>query len=169
MTKPVVLIGRADCWKQDLEEFKILCQEFDVMAIGLDCSYDGYVKYFATYHIKDLPEYIRRRNLAGVNTDFLVVGHKLDKKEKVDIIEPHVAPSGSSALLGTLAAIRIGYDKIILCGCPLIGASHNGFQPYNVFQKGWSKKYESVKNYTKSMSGWTMELLGKPDLEWLKK
>jgi len=70
--------------------------------------------------------------------------------------------------LGTVAAIKLGYKKIILCGCPLEGACRTGFQPYNHFQRGWIARYQEVFSYTRSMSGYTKEILGFPTKKWIE-
>jgi hypothetical protein len=170
--KPIVLIGRAICWSSGLEEIKKLCPEFDVMAVGMDCPYEGEVQYLVTYHYKDIKEYIKKRKKNGLSTKFLSISHvkKTPKNiliEEVDIVEPHKDPSGSSSLLGTAAAIRLGYQKIILCGCPLEGRNQEDTRSYNHFQRGWEKRREEVINYTRSMSGWTKIFLGYPTKEWL--
>jgi hypothetical protein len=164
--KPIVLIGRADYWKEDLKELQKLINDFDVMAVGLDCLYSGVIKYFVTYHPTDIVEYLKRRSFAETNTNFRIIGHK--SNPGVDIIELHREPSGSSALLGSFAAIKLGYNKIILCGCPMEGRHPNNFQSYNHFQKGWIAYKSEVEGKVKSMSGWTKEFLGAPTEEWLE-
>jgi hypothetical protein len=163
--QPIILIGRADCWKEDFERAKLLLCDFHVMAIGKDCPYEGEVKYFVTYHAQDISEYKKKRE----NEQFLVIGDK--PKPGVDIIEKHTTgrTTGSSALLGASAAIRLGYTKIILCGCPLQGINPvNRFQPYEHFQKGWVARRGDVIQYVRSMSGWTRDFLGEPTMEWLE-
>jgi hypothetical protein len=60
----------------------------------------------------------------------------------------------------------LGYKRIILCGCPLIGFN-KGNQSYAPFQKGWEKNGEELKPFVRSMSGFTREFLGEPDKGWL--
>ena len=160
--KPIVLIGRADCWEEDFHNIKKLIQEFDTMAIGVDCSYKEQVDYLATYHPKDL--LFCKKDFSCTK----IISHRKIEDVNIDIVECHVAPTGSSALLGVLAAInKLNYTKIVLCGCPLIGQAKNGFKPYDDFQKGWIKKEAEIKPYVRSMSGWTKEFLGEPTKEWL--
>jgi len=145
---------------------------FDFMAIGLDAvdKYSWNIKYVATYHPDDIPLIKDRRAKIGGNTDYLIISHVEffnGAKVDVDIVEPYEPPSGSSALLGTLAAIRMGYDKIILCGCPLIGRNDKN-QSYEDFREGWIAKKNVVIGKVKSMSGWTKEFLGGVTEEWLK-
>lgn len=173
--KPVVLIGRADCWKDDFERFKSICNDFDVMAIGLNCLYDGKIKYFVTYHSVDIQQY--KNNRPG---DYLVICHEEGKYDNVDIVvemndkkKLKKGFSGSSALLAVIAAIRLEYKKVILCGCPMEGPhkkeGRKDFPPYSHFQKGWAIRKEEIEGYAKSMSGWTKDFLGEPTIEWLNK
>jgi len=163
--KPILLIGSAECWEKDLEEAKEIISEFDVMSVGDSCLYYKEIKFFVTYHPVDIKGYRLQRIKFGGNLDYRVISHKL--KTGVDIVENHVAPSGSSALLGAAAAIRMGYKKVILCGCPMIGKVGGGYQPYDSFQKGWIARYNEIKSYVRSMSGFTANLLKRPDIWWL--
>jgi hypothetical protein len=140
--------------------------DFDIMAIGMSCPYEGYIKYFATYHIKDIPEYKIKREQSGLNTDYKIISHVNEKKYPVDFVFPFKPPSGSSALLGAFAAMSFTYKKIILCGCPLEGVNSKQ-SSYTIFRKGWLHHKNEVIPYCRSMSGWTKELLGEPTQEWL--
>jgi hypothetical protein len=164
--KVIALVGCASNWQRDLDSLGELGASFDVMAIGLDCPYKGNVKYFATYHIADIPLYQIKRGREGLNTDYKIIAHKSDKKNHVDAVFEYQSPSGSSALLGVFASLEFGYDKIVLCGCPLEGANAKK-HPYSVFRKGWQVHKNEVIGKVKSMSGWTAEFLGKPTREWL--
>jgi hypothetical protein len=144
-----------------------------LMAIGLDAvdKYLWNVKYFATYHPSEIEMAKERRASAGGNTDYMVISHQqhaenITGRDLVDLIIPCEQPSGSSALLGVLAGIQLGYKKIIVCGCPLQGKNDKGYD-YANFQTGWTAKLSEIKDKTRSMSGWTKELLGSPDTIWL--
>ena len=164
--KPIVLIGCAPCWKDDLDNLKAIIDDFDVMAVGMDCPYNGHIQYFVTYHQEDIPIYKMRKRNANYDSNFLVISHK--QNIEVDIIELHKNPTGSSALLGVVAVIRLGYKKIILCGCPMEGPNKNKFaKSYNHFQRGWMSRFAEIKDFTRSMSGYTREILGKPIKEWI--
>ena len=151
---------------QDLANLSLMdCGECDYMAVGIDAppilhSYE----YLVTYHIEDV------RSLPGLGFLGMIIHHEF--APEVNIVEPHTGPpevSGGSALLGVLAAIRLGYNKIVICGCPMEGPNprHKGWD-YNRFQGGWEKKAEVIKPFTRSMSGWTAKFLGKPTDEWLE-
>lgn len=169
----LIIVGSAPCAQEDvagalslLHEIQDMNDAFDVMAIGMDAvNYIVHIDYFATYHTADIDEARIRREADGLNTDYKIIAH-MQYKEMVQTILPCNPPSGSSALLGVLAGIKLGYRKIIVCGCPLIGKNAKGFD-YANFQKGWTAKFAAIKDKTRSMSGWTKKLLGAPDEVWL--
>jgi hypothetical protein len=128
-------------------------------------KYPWPIKYVATYHPEDIPGIQERRRQSGGNTDYKIISHL--PKEGVDICIPEYwAPSGSSSLLGAQAGLEMGYDRIVLCGCPLTGNAPGG-NPYEAFRPGWESRKETLLGKVKSMSGWTRELLGAPDEQWL--
>lgn len=168
--KILIIIGAAPCAQDDknatLKLLNLAGCKADFMAIGLDainCSKS--IKYLATYHPGDIIEARKRRADAGLNTDYEVISH-IQHQGSVQMILPCEKPSGSSALLGVLAGIKLGYEKIIVCGCPLEGKNTKNFD-YANFQKGWTAKLAEIKEKTRSMSGWTGALLGAPVKEWL--
>ena len=179
MNKVALIVGCAPCWEDDLNRFKTICSEFDVFAIGLDCPYKEEIKYFVTYHIEDIEAYKRKRTgdykIISHTNDFIKYSRERRKKPEwantnVDIVYPHQAPSGSSSLLGTKAALfKLGYNKVVLIGCPMdTGSIENKAKSYSVFQKGWLYFKSDLIGKVKSMSGWTRELLGEPTKEWIK-
>lgn len=180
--KKIIICGIAPCLEEDLEEICSWAIEgFDYMAVGVDCSdrvkFD--IQHAATYHPEEFVEFKKRRGTIGGNLNYKTHSHQngIDKvtKEKifVDYIWPLVEKSpysGSSAFLAAQASVGLGYQKIILCGCPMTGKNlinpkSNG---YDVFQKGWQKYApEMFGDKIKSMSGWTKQFLGEPTEEWL--
>jgi len=165
MTNRLIITGAAPDVLVDIAAVPRVC-EYDLMAIGPDAAdkYGWPIKYVATYHPEDLPEIRRRRERRGGNTDYRVVSHK--PGEGIDIVGPHHKPSGSSALLGALTAIRLGYDRIVLAGCPMTGKNAKG-RNYGDYRRGWETSLEELGGRVRSMSGWTAELLGRPTDEWI--
>jgi hypothetical protein len=166
----LIINGSAACVDQDLDAIHELIGELprDYMAIGLDAVDKHYwpIKYMATFHPAELPLIIQRRRDYGGNIDYEVISHEPRETVK-HFISDWWKPSGSSALLGVQAAItRLGYKKIILCGCPMTGFNEKN-NNYANFQQGWKARLKEVGDNVRSMSGWTMELLGAPTKEWL--
>lgn len=73
---------------------------------------------------------------------------------------------GGSAMYATLLGLEgLGFDRIILCGCPL----ETGDYLYNFeADRIWVERARVVfRGRVRSMSGNTRMLLGSPDAEWL--
>ena len=176
MKNILVITGAAPCVFDDLTALAInnpdilkdIANYADFMAIGLDAvdKYAWPLKYMATYHPVEIPEIKARREAIGGNTDYIVISH--ESNPGVDIIEPLLPGehSGSSALMGAQAAIKLGYRRIVLCGCPMTGISIKN-NNYESFYPGWEEKKKFLDDRVRSMSGWTRELLGAPTEEWL--
>lgn len=168
MTNYLLIAGSALCMEEDRRTAETVFGECDIMAVGMDaipklrdCA--GRIKYVVTNHAEDIPEIISRVNAINVS-DYRIVSPL--PGPGIDIVEPYRPPSGSSAITGALAALRMGYERIILCGCPLAGNAPEG-NPYEAFRPGWESKKDELAGKVKSMSGWTRELLGYPTKEWL--
>ncbi len=177
----VAVVGCSLEWASDLNRLREMFASPVIVAVGLDCPYREKVDYFATYHIEDINAYFEKRCKEKLNLDYKVITHTDDfikyekgtrkkvKKEKtiIDIIYPYEPPSGSSSLLATKAMIKQGFDKIVLCGCPLEGTNKDNLS-YTQFQRGWMKHRVSLGDKVRSMSGWTKEFLGEPTKEWVE-
>lgn len=165
---PLVITGSAPCVNADIASVPGVCG-FDYMVIGFAAAgmHTIYCKYMATYHPTEIPDIKKRREAIGGNTDYTVISHIATPG--VDIIEPLLPGerSGSSALLGAQAAIKLGYNRIVLCGCPLTGENDKKGS-YESFRVGWTQKKKYLNDRVRSMGGWTQELLGAPTQEWLK-
>lgn len=169
----MILIGAAPCAPDDIrhavEIIRHAGADYHQTCIGKTASavLKPQCEYLATYHPAQLPEIREQRRRDGCNLDYRVISH--ETRPEVSILEP-LPPgerSGSSALLAALAALRLGYDRIILCGCPLTGKNDKG-SDYESFRIGWQNKQKYLDDRVRSLSGWTRELLGAPTKEWLE-
>lgn len=164
--KHLIVMGAAPCRLADMAAVPRVCS-YDCMAIGMDAIDKGPwpIRYVATYHPEDIPDIYRRRAAIGANADFELICH--ERRDRVDIhIPDYWRPSGSSALLGIQAALLLGYERIVVCGCPLTGKNGSGAN-YEQFRKGWEARASQLSGRVRSMSGWTREFLGAPNEEWL--
>jgi len=140
---------------------------FDFMAIGLDAvdKYAWPIRWCATFHPAEIPSIRARREGRIGRVDFSIISH--EKRDYVELfINDWWMPSGSSALLGVQAALRLGYRRIVLAGCPLTGKNIEGGD-YENFRKGWEPRLKELGGRVRSMSGWTADFLGRPTDEWL--
>lgn len=172
----LIIVGSAPCAGEDIANvLSLLGNDYataDYMLIGLDAVENVRVpvQYFATYHPVDILPARERRAALGGNTDYLVISHRqyadAAGNPLVDEIIPFTPPPGSSALLGVLAGLKMGYNKIIVCGCPLEGLTKKKSN-YSKYQKGWLAKKAALGDSVRSLSGWTKEFLGEPTRGWL--
>jgi hypothetical protein len=162
MGKTAIILGSAPCAAADLRAIpEAVRRAADIIAVGVDALALSPlpIKYITTYHPEDVPEIKTRCPNAVIVAHVAAPG--------VDVVEPYTPPSGSSALCGALFALRAGYERIILCGCPLTGKAKAG-NDYAAFREGWEKKKDLVAEKVRSMSGWTKTFLGAPPQDWLR-
>lgn len=80
---------------------------------------------------------------------------------------------GSTGLLAVKIALEKSFDRIVLAGIPMMqeGAHfysrHRKWAGCNKFRRAWTRRIAWLRPRVKSMSGWTMELLGPPTVEWI--
>ncbi len=176
MKNGIIICGAAPCMEEDLSRIPNP-EAWDFLAVGMDAiaRVPYPLRFLATFHPDDIAISRVRRKAAGGNLDYKVIGHR--SQDNIDIVvnERNMAVtfsganSGSSALLGTLACVKLGYERIILCGCPLENEERGGkIKEYENYRKGWQKHLDLYVGKVKSMSGWTMQFLGPPPEEWLK-
>ena len=78
---------------------------------------------------------------------------------------------GSSGLYACKILMQEGFDRIVLAGVPMVPAEKNVArnQVWNAaksYRKAWERHAE-IKQFVRSISGWTKDLLGYPTPEWL--
>jgi hypothetical protein len=83
---------------------------------------------------------------------------------------------GSSALFGVLACLHLGYERIVLAGCPLDDKGHWYALPHEITPRIWHErdfqvwrdfKKQAESERVKSLSGFTRVVLGQPSATWL--
>ena len=83
---------------------------------------------------------------------------------------------GSTALFAVMIALEMGYKPIVLAGTPLDSKGHWYFDREKYGPTWTAETYQAWfefaagenAKYVKSMSGYTMQILGKADRKWLK-
>jgi len=168
--KHLICVGAASSAESDIRDINAItgiCPDY--MAIGMDSAdkWVGKYKYFVSYEPFDLPLFIERRKMRGLNAD--VITFSQEAFEGIDYVFPELADdnpdklgySGSSAMLAVKVGLRLGYRKIILAGVDLREGR------YIKFQRGWTFVQDLIRDTVRAQSGFVMELLGCPTEEWL--
>lgn len=80
---------------------------------------------------------------------------------------------GSSGLFALkVALVDLGFDRAVLCGVPMERRAGHFFsaKPWHSamrFRKAWIEVLPHIRDRTRSMSGWTRELLGGPTRDFI--
>jgi hypothetical protein len=72
----------------------------------------------------------------------------------------------------TVAILALGLNKIVLAGVPLVADEAHYFDQRRWteaerYKPHWDRYLHLMRNRVKSMSGWTRQLLGAPDADWI--
>jgi hypothetical protein len=151
-----------------------------VMAINDMCAHYPYkLDHCVSLHPKLLIAAKLIREARLLNTSY--ISHTIEGQpdaNEADLVWTISGMCGSSAMFACILGIKMKYKKIILAGCPLDCSGHFFSKPGLTTHFGnsdslklcWSRmKAEILLDSVRSMSGWSMELLGGPPTEkWLE-
>jgi len=168
-----LVVGSGYSVKDDLEAVKqfgkpdiVIC--VNEIALTMDCD------VWATLHPENLEGkgWANKRVANGFELP-KIVAHK-PMKYVTDVLGYRMGnsnSSGSSGLYAVKVALSMGYKRVILAGVPMQAKPHfnkpNDWTDCNCFLPTWRDNKAMLKKYVRSMSGWTKELLGYPDQEFL--
>ena len=149
----------------------------------------GEIDYWVSLHVEKFQPFISKREEMGYPPAERIIVHreqlprefgKWQFPEGNVTIQPEFrwtknGSSGSSSLYAIKCLMKEGYEKIILCGCPMDSnaghlepdAKKRFGKSAEHFKKGWGQALPFIGENVRSMSGWTRELLGEPDRGWL--
>lgn len=167
----------------DLAQARRLAEFNAVIAVNdAGAAHEGELDVWATLHAEKLPGWVRQRAENGFPPARAIAAHAGNSEQGnprsypvdhiIDYCWPGMNASGSSGLFAVKVAIELGFDRIVLCGVPMRAADAHFFdsQPWGEvesFTAAWPVALPFIADKTRSMSGWTQELLGAPTPEWL--
>lgn len=175
MVKKCLILGSANCLRHDLRRALSLAEfEGVVVCKGAGLAWSGRVDAWVSLHPDRIASDIARRRKYDWPDADRVYGHK--EASGVTHVLPYKfdeqKTSGSSGLFALRVAMELGFDKFVLCGIPLLKEAGrlDGMERWRgaiAFRRGWEQVLPRIKDTTRSMSGWTKQLLGEPTAEWL--
>lgn len=135
------------------------------------------VDHWVTYHIDRMSRELGLRRSANLPDPECLWTHKscvVPKALSIPIRKLEVK-GGSSGFLGVLVGLEVS-DRVVLAGIPMDPQMTHFYKrkhgkPWHegrVYQAHWNKHAIMLRPRVRSMSGWTMKLLGEPTLEWLQ-
>ena len=127
------------------------------------------VHHWTTLH----PEKMRERKALRLkyHKDMPKCWAHSDNKREID--EAITPSEGSSTMTAVRVANKEGATRKIVCGAPMQTGHHadrfdrKGWTGWSHFRKWWEDEKNGVLKDTRSMSGWTRDLLGEPSPRWL--
>ena len=153
----------------DYERAKMVFDKFDIIAVNFSGICFKNVVHLVSLHADRIPAFVKAASIDNgrhVHTHTIIGNLHIPEVENAWDDEI-TNTGGSSALFACRVGIRLGYDRILLCGVPL--TSHRRFyDPYETKSEvgdratilAWQMAKEEFGDKIKSMSGRTRELLG---------
>lgn len=171
--RTALVLGDAACVHVDATAaLKLFTPSAIAAANNIGIEWQGHLDFWFTLHpgacidwigIRDA---VARRTKAGRNKPE-VWAHKA--APAIDKTTPDWG--GSTGLLAVKGLLELGFERIVLAGVPMDTSPHfyNG-QPWRQverYRQAWKAHLHEIAPFVRSMSGWTADLLGKPDADWL--
>lgn len=180
---PALLLGGAKSLWDDLAQLEELVGgtwPHTVFAINdSGWAYPHRIHYWVSLHQEKMPGWMERRRESGFPMDGIEVwgGSWVTKQDdsKLSWVD-HILPVrlvGSSGFHAVEIALHLGHTRVVIAGMPMdFGPHFDRPGPWDsaMFHRpAWEQSAEHWQNLVRSLSGWTAELLGRPDREWLEK
>lgn len=180
----IFILGDGWSAKADLEAMKNLSDDFEYASLGRSinlletCSHWFNVDSECAIHwAETLPKIspgdgLPIRHTLGECRNFDADWDIEDIPWELDEVMWH----GSTALFAVMACDKLGFDKIVLGGCPLDSKGHWYWTDIDVPGPIWNAEtyqawFEFMKTpgskKVRSLSGYTEQMLGSPTKEWL--
>ena len=165
-----VLGGARGVWAELSQLEAMLGRRPDLIVATNDAGvvYPGQLDAWATLHHERFAEWQRRR--VG-NQNYRAFIHAPFTGLACEVVRERW--SGSSGLYAAQVALQeLGASGVVLCGVPLSPEAAHFFNsaPWSdadVFRQGFEAALPVIRDSIRSMSGWTRDLLGFPDPQWL--
>lgn len=165
-----VLGGARGVWAE-LEQLETMLGRRPGLIVGTNDAgviYPGHLDAWATLHHERFAEWRRRRT---GNQDYRAFIHAPHGSVTAEVVRDRW--TGSSGLYAAQVALEaMGASGVVLCGCPLDERAAHFFNNASwtdaaIFRRGFEAARPVIRDTVRSMSGWTRDLLGAPDAQWL--
>lgn len=166
----VVLGGARGVWAE-LSALEAMLGRRPDLVVGTNDAgavYPGHLDAWATLHHEQFVEWRRRR--IG-NRDYRAFIHAPLNGCEAEVV-PELWSASSGGFAVQIALHVLGARRVILCGCPLDADrahffDHHKWTDADIFRRGFEAALPVIRDTVRSMSGWTRDLLGAPDAQWL--
>lgn len=154
----MIILGGGDTLWNDIAALPFDINSRTIIAVNDAIKhYKGRIDYAVSLH----PEKLK----GWVNKPCTVISHKRVHGAPINRVVPELW-GGSSGLYAVQIALKeLGAEEVILCGVPITPTPHFWGETWSdaeKYRKAWIKNKNELAK-VRSMSGWTAELLGKPE------
>ena len=174
-----LVLGSAECLHADIERARKLVDVDTCMVVACNqavAEWPGRLDHFATMHPEEMAPWLERRRGRGYPDGYETwtrpYPHGFKDRERMC---DHVIggwADGSSGMLALGVAIENGGTRNLLCGIPMDTRDHFNAGAWNAaasYRDKWEAEAGELREATRSFSGWTAGLLGRPTPEWIAK
>lgn len=172
--KAAIVIGTAGCVWEDLARVEHLREAADIFAVKeIGAFLPWIVHHWVTLHPKELPHLMALRLVRHYGMDIKPVTHSNKPHSAVDHAWEMANYGANSGFYAAEVALVMGYDRIILAGCPADNTPHFYDPPWRKTTAGDSHVLKAwrleimrngeIRSRVRSLSGWTRDLLGAPE------
>jgi len=173
-SRVAIVVGGAECWQRDLMELQTMFRgnRVEYYVVNDQIGEFPHPVVACTLHPDKLPTWLGQRKNNGLEPPLELWCHDGARKLNPPRGKMLRDWGGSSGLFAYQVAREHGHDKIVFCGVPM-DSSPNGFRgqkwhAVTAFTRAWQTRHQEMLPYARSMSGWTAQLLGKPNEDWLR-
>jgi hypothetical protein len=179
MNVALVLGGAARVWADVAEASEFGPYAGVVACNHLGIAYPAVLDAWASLHPEDFGVWTAMRARKALPPHKALYGqhgsaHTTEKADVryTDLCLPGQRTNGSSGLFAAkVALIDLGFDRVVFCGVPMDDEPHfhgeHGFPHAPKHRPGWFEALPYLADRARSMGGWSAELLGRPNADWL--
>lgn len=196
------VVGSAPCALDDLNAAKALYSDFEIMLVNGACTLVQDAQHMLAGHTSKAPEFVQARQKAFPGAPIRVHANWAFARKKLPQLRAHFpmvtdwwdggySSGATSAGKAGLIGLAMGFDPIVLCGCPMDGSGYHADEGKVTVESGMQRvgdpkmqdrstirRYRdqmaslamsTFKGKVFSMSGFTRQHLGHPpgELPWL--
>lgn len=174
----LVLGGAVNVW-EDARTAQALVPSAPVIAVNdMIPRWEGPLVAAASVHAEKIQGWISNRRSNGRPDADRVFTMRDDRRPSLaEAVDHHFAGQtarGSSGLFAVKVALEeMKFSGVILCGVGMDAGPHfvrgGEWRSARRYRLGWEQAVPHIRYRVRSMSGWTCERLGAPDLEWVER
>lgn len=180
----LLVVGSAKCVYEDVRRARQLRPDAHVLAINEAGGAIADIEHLLAGHCEKAGQYLayRRRKFPNAKSCFVHASYRDGRMMPGSVTHcwRHVATGGTSAWKAVRIGKAMGYEEIILCGCPMDNSGYffaeeqTGIvvdcdriglgegRMYDNYRRTFAKRAQEEGQNVYSMSGYSRELLGEP-------